>query len=481
MSTAVRRWLAVSLTFAVVSTWSMSVASAGTPGAPTGLTGVPGDKQVALSWTAPSVTGGGGGISNYNVEYSPDAGLTWNSVIRAVSTTASYTVTGLTNGTTYALRVSAVNASDVGAFSTAISSIPFVVHTANDLPMFSACPTGPITSAGFSDTTSTDVDCIAYYGITKGTTATTYSPDDQVSRWQMALFLTRMAGPAGITLGSGVDQGFTDISGKSDEIQTAINQIKQLGITVGKTATTYAPDDNVTREEMAMFISRLLKKATVGPGGNTEYVLGSSGIKEIKSNDADHNFTDLSSSGLIEARNSVVNLWNLGATDAQAFSTYEPLNAMTRKSMATFMAKALSHTNARPAGLVLQASGYRVVNGTAVTFSATHRTAGFAPIANSYVDTFRFIHSTVATVVRFDTGGQCTTSIIQTAVSSALCTLDPSDPRTDASGNLATFVEVPPNINKLDVWAWTTTPSVVYDNDIHGAAASKITVETSAS
>jgi hypothetical protein len=42
-------------------------------------------------------------------------------------------------------------------------------------------------------------------------------------------------------------------------------------------------------------------------------------------------------------------------------------------------------------------------------------------------------------------------------------------------------VEVPPNINKLDVWAWTTTPSVVYDNDIHGAAASKITVETSAS
>ena len=481
MSTAVRRWLAVSLTFVVVSTWSMGVASAGTPGAPTGLTATPGDKQVALTWTAPTSTGGGGGISNYNVEYSPDAGNTWYSVIRSVSTTASYTVTGLTNGTTYTLRVSAVNASDVGAFSTAVSSIPFVVHTGNDLPMFSACPTGLIASAGFSDTTSTDVDCIAYYGITKGTTATTYSPDDQVSRWQMALFLTRMAGPAGITLGSGVDQGFTDISGKSDEIQTAINQIKQLGITVGKTATTYAPDDNVTREEMAMFISRLLKKATVGPGGNTEYVLGTSGAKEIKSNDADHNFTDLSTSGLIEARNSVVNLWNLGATDAQAFSTYEPLNAMTRKSMATFMAKALSHTNARPAGLVLQASGYRVVNGTAVTFSATHRTAGFVPIANSYVDTFRFIHSTVATVVRFDTGGQCTTSIIQTAVSSALCTLDPSDPRTDASGNLATFVEAPPNINKLDVWAWTTTPSVVYDNDIHGAAASKVTVETSAS
>ena len=481
MSTAVRRLLAVFVTFTVVSVCSITSASASAPGAPTGLTPVPGDKQVALSWTAPGVTGGGGGISNYNVEYSTNAGATWYSVIRPVSTTASYTVTGLTNGTTYALRVSAVNGVDVGAYSTVVSAIPFVVHTANDLPLFSACPTGLIPSAGLSDTTSTDVDCIAYYGITKGTTATTYSPDDQVTRWQMALFLTRMAGPAAITLGSGVDQGFTDISGKSAEIRTAINQIKQLGITVGKTATTYAPDDNVTREEMAMFISRLLKKATVGPGGNTEYLLGSSGAKEIKSNDADHNFTDLSTTGLMEARNSIVNLWNLGATDAQAFSTYEPLNPMTRKSMATFMASALAHTNARPAGLVLQASGYRVVNGTAVTFSATHRTAGFAPISNSYVDTFRFIYSSVATVVRFDTGGQCTTSIIQTTVSNALCTLDPSDPRTDTSGNLATFLEVPPNINKLDVWAWTTTPSVVYDNDLHGATASKVTVETSAS
>ena len=39
-----------------------------------------------------------------------------------------------------------------------------------------------------------DIDCIAYYGITKGTSATTYSPLMSVSREHMALFLTRLAG-----------------------------------------------------------------------------------------------------------------------------------------------------------------------------------------------------------------------------------------------------------------------------------------------
>ena len=124
--------------------------------------------------------------------------------------------------------------------------------------------------------------------------------------------------PAAAVLGSGTDQGFTDICGKSSEIQTAINQIKQLGITVGKTATTFAPDDNVTREEMALFISRLLTTATVGPGGNTEYVTGSSGAKVIKSLDTDHNFTDLNLLYLWESQTSISNLWNLGVTDAQS-------------------------------------------------------------------------------------------------------------------------------------------------------------------
>ena len=478
MRSTFRCRVAVFVAVCVVALSVPGTAWAGLAGAPTGLSGTAGNAQVALSWTAPA-SDGGDAISAYTVEHSKDAGTTWQTVIRSASTATTLTVTSLVNTSTYLFRVSAVNASGTGPASATATATPFVVHTANDPATYSACPTGVVPVAGFSDITSSDVDCIAYYGVTKGTTATTYSPNDNVTRWQMALFLTRMAGPSGITLGDGSAQGFTDISGKSAEIQTAINQLKQLGVTIGKTATTYAPDDKVTREEMALFIARLLKKSPVGPGGNTEYISGTSGNKEIKSNDTDHNFTDLPT-GIMESRNAVVNLWNLGVTDVQTATAYEPAVNMTRKSMATFMANALAHTNSRPKGLVLQASGYRVTNGTAVNLSVTHRTDAFAPIAGSYVDTFKFNHTTVATVVRFDTVGMCTTSVLSTSVSNTTkCTVDAADPKTDSSGNLATFLEVPPNLNKVDFWAWTGSPTTAYDNDVHAAAASKITVETS--
>ena len=45
-----------------------------------------------------------------------------------------------------------------------------LVRTADYL----ACPTGAASAAGFTDTTATAVDCLAMFGITKGTTATTY-------------------------------------------------------------------------------------------------------------------------------------------------------------------------------------------------------------------------------------------------------------------------------------------------------------------
>lgn len=467
-----------------------SPAFAGAPGAPTSLTATPGNQQVALTWTAPVSTGGGGGIDHYIVEYSGDSGITYNTVVRSNSTVLSYTVTGLTNGTSYYFKVSARNAdTSVGPASSEVMSTPVASFSPQNLPKYSACPTASIPSAGFSDTSLAEVNCIAYYGITKGTTATTYSPLDTVTRWQMALFLTRMATRTGVTLGNGANQGFSDISGYSSEIQTAINQIKQLGITVGKTATTYAPGDTVTREEMALFITRFLKKAVVGPGGHEEYinVYASTGPKEIKSLSTNFNFTDINR-GTFEVRDAIINLWNLGVTDRQTSSTFEPTNPINRKAMAIFMANALAHTNARPKGLVLQSTSYRLPNGNSPTMSVTYRADDFSAIANARVDTFSYIHSLLAASHRFDAGsnilvvGQCSTYISATVASgTARCTVDSADRVTDSKGNLATFVVVTPVVNKIDIWAWTSPyVNTVYDNDIHAATASKVTVETHA-
>ena len=475
MSVRVRRRLAV---FVVVAGLAMSVseiASAGVATVPQALTMTSASGQVTLSWIAPA-SNGGQTISDYTVLYSSTGGVSWSTVIHTASTNTTRAVTGLTNGTTYWFSVSAVNSDGTGPAVIGIA-VPVSSHAPKDPAKLLACPTGVAPAAGFTDTTSTDVDCLAYYGITKGTTATTYSPIDPVTRWQMALFLTRMANRAGTTLPDGTDQGFTDIAGYSAEIKTAINQLKQLAITVGKTATTYAPADKVSREEMALFISRLLKKATVGPGGHSEYVSGGTGNKEIKSLDTDHNFTDLTQSYLWETQAAVANLWNLGATDSQNGTIFDPRADMSRASMATFMTRALGHTNARPAGFHFQASTYLTSGTPSVSFSVTHRNADFTPIVGTRVDTFKFVHSAVTTVVAFTSAGICS-GAVATSVGNTRCSVDGSDPVTDANGNLAVFEEVMPYITTVDYWAWTATPTTSYDNDVHGSAAKKISVQT---
>jgi hypothetical protein len=88
------------------------------PGVPSGVTGVPGNGEVHLSWTAPT-SNGGIGVRDYVVQLSTDAGATWSRFTDGVSTATSATVTGLTNGTSYVFRVAAVNAAGIGPTSVA--------------------------------------------------------------------------------------------------------------------------------------------------------------------------------------------------------------------------------------------------------------------------------------------------------------------------------------------------------------------------
>jgi fibronectin type 3 domain-containing protein len=90
------------------------------PGAPTGVTPTRGAGQVSLTWTAPAANGGTA-ITNYSV--TPFIGATAQTAILTGSTSASYTVTGLTNGTAYTFKVAAINAGGTGSSSTASASV----------------------------------------------------------------------------------------------------------------------------------------------------------------------------------------------------------------------------------------------------------------------------------------------------------------------------------------------------------------------
>jgi hypothetical protein len=110
-----------------VGTGGYSVASSAVipftvPGRPTSVLVTAGINQVAVSWTAPT-SDGGSALTDYVVEYSTNSGLTWITFADSISTTASVTVTGLTNGTGYVLRVSAKNAAGTGLPSVSSSAV----------------------------------------------------------------------------------------------------------------------------------------------------------------------------------------------------------------------------------------------------------------------------------------------------------------------------------------------------------------------
>ena len=95
---------------------SASVTPVTIPYAPREVRGVPGDTQVELTWYEPGYNGGAT-INDYVIQYSSNGGYNWTTFSDGISTSRSATVTGLTNGTTYVFRVSAVNSLGTGSYS----------------------------------------------------------------------------------------------------------------------------------------------------------------------------------------------------------------------------------------------------------------------------------------------------------------------------------------------------------------------------
>ena len=116
---------------------SAAVTPAGNPGTPTGLAATAGDGQVGLSWTAPAANGTA--IIDYTIERSLAGANVWTTFTDGTSAATTASVTGLTNGTAYDFRVTAVNAVGSGSASTSVASTPRTV---------SGAPTSPVATPG---------------------------------------------------------------------------------------------------------------------------------------------------------------------------------------------------------------------------------------------------------------------------------------------------------------------------------------------
>jgi gliding motility-associated-like protein len=98
-------------------------ASSTTPGAPTITSITSGSGSVTVNFTAPT-SDGGQPITNY--EYSIDGGTNWVAA-SPVDTTTPLVISGLTIGTTYPIRIRAVNSIGSGAQSNSVNGAPIAV------------------------------------------------------------------------------------------------------------------------------------------------------------------------------------------------------------------------------------------------------------------------------------------------------------------------------------------------------------------
>ena len=331
---------------------------------------------------------------------------------------------------------------------------------------YSAC-VGPATvDAGFTDvatgsTHDAAINCIAYYGITKGTTATTFAPSQTISRWQLAVMLQRAAGPAGVILPVAQDMGFADISGMSDSFQNAINQMAMLGVMAGTTATTFDPTGIVSRATIVEALAGFLTNALVGPGGYalSRNVDRSLTVKDgtdanAQSQPIDENFRDLGGV-TYSAHEAIRALAEMGVVQGRGDGTFGPAASVTRAQAAAFITRALAHTNTRPAGVTMQASKTAIPANGVFDLVISVRGNDFAPMNDAPLDIFMYPSRNAATA--FKTDGTCNSGVGGVSATSGgvdVCVIEIDDDLTEPDGNL--IFSATPQISENTVfWVWS--------------------------
>ncbi len=101
------------------------------------------------------------------------------------------------------------------------------------------------------------IDWAIVFDITKGTSPTTFSPDDGCTRAQAVTFLWRAAGcPEPYA----ADNPFSDVNG-DDYFYKAVLWAVGKGITKGTSPTAFSPDETCTRAQITTFLWRLRGEA----------------------------------------------------------------------------------------------------------------------------------------------------------------------------------------------------------------------------
>ncbi len=346
--------------------------------------------------------------------------------------------------------------------------------TADNEAVYSACVGPALESLGLVDVVGSfaedAVNCLGHYGITRGRTATTYDPGAPVLRWQMALFLTRAAGPAGVQLLAVPDDVFTDLGDASDETRSAINQMSALGIMPGRSGERFSPDTAVSRASMAEMLDAFLGKARPGVGAFG----GLANVDELSDVSPDDTvFGDIE--GVARGQYSAIRrMFELGVTRGTSDNQFSPGGLVTRAQMAAFITRMLAHTVARPAGLTMQASALSVAGTAAspedVDLVVSVRDSAHMAMPDESVDVFSAENAGDA----FGSDGRCSNDeVSRLGDGTGVCEIEVSDGQTNSDGD----VEITGQFGaSATVWAWAGDVGDRFDADDTVSASLEITV-----
>ena len=333
-----------------------------------------------------------------------------------------------------------------------VSPVGAVEENADHKAATSACVGDALGDQMFTDVSDAHafkdaINCIAYYGITNGTgDGSTFSPNDDVTRDEMAVFLARAAGVAGVDLGDAMDAGFDDIGDTWQEAQDAINQLADKGIL--PKGDSYRPGDGMTRAEMALALIGLLDATgAVDIGDDGSITIGKEGS-------SDDHFADARALSPAAVDRASAALFEMGVTNGSGRAAvvdpkktpldtnFDPNSTVSRGEMAAFITRALAHTSARPEGVTAQADGNKVV--------VSVRDENYAAVTNVYVEVF-WVETADADAALDD--GECGPLPASTEGMHE-CEIDGADLITGGDGDATTQAIAVPD-DGVVAWAWT--------------------------
>lgn len=206
--------------------------------------------------------------------------------------------------------------------------------------------------AHLPEPTQRAITCLVPYDVAAGYTATEYRAAQGVRRYQVALFLYRQLAHLadsndGIDLPEPQETTFTDVGELSAEAREAIGALAGAQIARGKSADRFAPDEVVTRLDMAALVNRA-----------QDYVADQldDAAAAYDPDAADVEYADLTEDIAAERRGHVYALTGAGVVEGTGEDTYTPYGDVTRAQMALFLARHLDENIENGRSLAVQES-----------------------------------------------------------------------------------------------------------------------------